>query len=249
MVKSEVRNNTALILLNRPEKRNALNPEITASLKDSLLQFRNDNSIKTVILSGEGKSFCAGADLALLKDLKDSSVVKNEEDLGALAELFLMIYDYPKPVIAAVNGPAIGGGCGLVSVCDFVFADKSTSKFGYSEVKLGFIPAIVSVFLVKRIGEGKAKQLLISGEIIDAAKALSFGIADYLSDNVIEDSFAFAEILAGNSAYSVSFTKELIRNCSNMDVHDAVNYCKGLNIISRSSKDFITGINKFINKS
>ena len=249
MIKTEIKNNTGLIRLNRPEKRNALNPEIAEALKASLVKFRGDDAIKSIILCGEGKSFCAGADLAYLNEMKNYSVIKNEEDLRDLADLFLMIYDFPKPVIAAVNGPAIAGGCGLASVCDFVFADKTLSKFGYSEVKIGFIPAIVSVFLVKRIGEGKAKQLLISGEIIDAEKALSLGLVDYISDNVIEDAYNFSEKLSGNSVQSVSLTKEIIRNISNMNVHEAVDYCIRLNIISRSSADFIAGINKFINKT
>jgi methylglutaconyl-CoA hydratase len=249
MVKSEIRNNTGLIILNRPEKRNALNPELSSLIIEKLKEFNANDNIKAVIITGEGTSFCAGADLSWLNKIKEYSSVKNEEDTEGVADLFLALYDYPKPLIAAVNGPAVGGGCGLASVCDFVFADKKESKFGYTEVKIGFIPAIVSVFLIKKIGEGKAKQLLITGEIVESEKALHLGLVDYLSDNVVADALSFAEKLSANSTYSMSLTKELIRNISNMNVHDAVNYCVKLNTISRSSEDFKIGINKFLNKN
>ena len=248
MVKSEVRNNTGLIILDRPEKRNALDPEMSSLIRVKFNEFAADKNIKSVILTGEGTSFCAGADLSWLNKIKDYSSIKNEKDTEHIAELFLAIYDYPKPVIAAVNGPAVGGGCGLASVCDFVIADTKEARFGYTEVKIGFIPAIVSIFLIKKIGEGKAKQILLIGEIIEPEKALQLGLVDYLSVNVIQDAFAFAEKLNANSPYSISLTKDLIRNISNMKVHDAVNYCIRLNAISRSSGDFKIGINKFLNK-
>jgi methylglutaconyl-CoA hydratase len=249
MIKSEIRNNTALIIFNRPEKRNALNPEMSSQIKEKLKEFSVDNNIKSVILTGEGTAFCAGADLAWLNKIKDYSTVRNEEDTQGVADLFLALYDFPKPLIAAVNGPAIGGGCGLASVCDFIFADKKEAKFGYAEVKIGFIPAIVSIFLIKKIGEGKAKQLLLTGDIIDSEKASQLGLVDYLSENVVADAFSFTEKINENSAYSISLTKDLIRNISNMKVHDAVNYCVRLNAISRSSEDFKIGINKFLNKN
>jgi methylglutaconyl-CoA hydratase len=249
MLKSEIRNNTGLIILNRPEKRNALNPELSTLLIKKLGEFALDSNIKSVILTGEGTSFCAGADLSWLNKIKDYSTVKNEEDSEGVAELFLALYDFPKPIIAAVNGPAVGGGCGLASVCDFVIAATKEARFGYTEVKIGFIPAIVSIFLIKKIGEGKAKQLLLTGEIIESERALQLGLVDYLSDNVIKDAFSFAEKLNANSSFSISLTKDLIRNISNMKVHDAVNYCIRLNAISRSSEDFKIGINKFLNKN
>lgn len=249
MIKSEVRKNTGLIILNRPDKRNALNPEMCYIIREKLKEFASDENIKSIILTGEGTSFCAGADLAWLNKVKDYSSIKNEEDTEGIASLFLALYDFPKPIIAAVNGPAVGGGCGLASVCDFVFANKKDAKFGYTEVKIGFIPAIVSIFLIKKIGEGKAKQILLTGDIIDSEKALQLGLADYLSDSVVSDAFIFADKLNANSTYSLSLTKDLIRNVSNMKVHDAVNYCIRLNAISRSSEDFKIGINKFLNKN
>jgi len=248
MIKSEIRNNTGIIIFNRPEKRNSLHPEMTIQLKAKLDEYRNNESIRTIIITGEGNSFSAGADLSYLNELRSYSSVKNEEDTEKLADLFLMLYDFPKPIIAAVNGPAIAGGCGIASACDFIIADRANAKFGYSEVKIGFIPAVVSIFLIKKIGEGKAKRLLLTGEIIDSEKAQQIGLADYISDNVMEDALAFAEKLNDNSAHSMRLTKDLIHNISNMKVQDAVDYCIRLNIISRSTEDFKKGISKFLNK-
>jgi methylglutaconyl-CoA hydratase len=249
MIKSEIKNNNGIIILNRPEKRNALNPEMISLFKTKLDEFRNNELIKTVIITGEGTSFCAGADISYLNELRNYSTVKNEEDTEKLADLFLMLYDFSKPVIAAVNGPAIAGGCGIASVCDFIIADKASAKFGYSEVKIGFIPAIVAIFLIKKIGEGKTRQLLLTGDIINSEKALQFGLVDYLSDNILDDAVTFADKLNENSTTSTIMTKDLIRNISNMKVHDAVNYCIRLNVISRSSDDFKKGINKILNKN
>jgi methylglutaconyl-CoA hydratase len=248
MIKSEVRNNNGIIIFNRPEKRNALHPEMTSLLKSKLDEFRNNEIIKSVIITGEGSSFCAGADLSYLIELENNSSVKNEEDTEKLADLFLMLYNFPKPVIAAVNGPAIAGGCGIASVCDFIIADKTNARFGYSEVKIGFIPAVVSIFLIKKIGDGKATQLLLTGEIINSEKAHQIGLVDYLSDNVLEDALAFADKLNENSTFCTLMTKDLLHNIASMKVHDAVNYCIRLNVISRSSEDFKKGINKFLNK-
>jgi methylglutaconyl-CoA hydratase len=248
MITYTEKNNVGLIMLNRPEKRNALHPEMVEEIKDKLGSIKNDNKIKVLILSGEGSSFCAGADLAYLNELKDFSVTENERDSEELAQLFSDIYYFPKPVIAAVNGPAIAGGCGLASVCDFIVADSEKAKFGYSEAKIGFVPAIVSIFLIKKIGEGKAKQLLLSAEIINAQKAYENGFADILSGNVLNDSFILAEKISRNSLTSLKMIKKMISSISNLTVEEAVKYSIELNTISRSSGDFKEGLNNFLNK-
>jgi methylglutaconyl-CoA hydratase len=248
MIKFSVKNNIGLILLNRPEKRNALNPEIIEAVKNKINSIKEDNDIKILIISGEGSSFCAGADLEYLNELKKYDAIVNEKDSKNLAELFLNIYNFPKPVIAAVNGPAIAGGCGLASVCDFIIADTDNAKFGYSEVKIGFVPAIVSAFLVKKVGEGKAKQLLLSGEIINSRKAYDLGLVNLLSENVLEDSFVLAEKLSKNSLTSLILTKRMISSISNLSIDEAVNFSIGLNTISRSTEDFKNGLNNFLNK-
>ena len=248
MIKYLKENQVAIITLNRPEKRNALNPELVAQLKGKLKEIKDDIEIKILIITGEGKSFCSGADLEYLNKLKDYNSIENEKDSESLAKLFLDIYKFPVPTIAAVNGAAIAGGCGLASVCDFIIADRSNAKFGYSEVKIGFIPAIVSIFLIKKIGEGKAKQLLLTGDIMDAQEANDLGLVDFLADNALTEAKSFANKLAVNSDFSMKFTKKMISDISNLNVNEAVDYCIRLNTISRSSEDFKKGIEDFLLK-
>ena len=178
MIKYEIKNDIGILTLNRPEKRNALHPELVKQMKSKLKEVEKDESVKILIITGEGKAFCAGADLEYLNQLRTFSSLENEKDSRELAELFLMIYNFSKIVIAAVNGAAIAGGCGLASVCDIIVADEANAKFGYSEVKIGFIPALVSSFLIRKVGEGMAKQLLLSGEIIEAKRAYEIGFAN-----------------------------------------------------------------------
>lgn len=246
MIKYLVKNNTAVITLNRPEKRNALNPEMVISIKEKITESENDDSIKSIIITGEGKAFCAGADLEYLNQIKNNSAIENEKDSQHLAEMYLKIYNCSKPTIAAVNGPAIAGGCGLATVCDFIIAHPDNSKFGYSEVKIGFVPAIVSVFLIKKIGEGKAKRMLLSGEIINGKNAFDIGLVNTLSENVLEDAIAFAEEINLNSLDSLIMTKKMINSVSGMNVNEAVEYCLRINVLSRSTKDFESGIKKFL---
>ena len=248
MIIYEKQKSIALIKLNNPEKRNALSPELIKQLKDKLVEAKEDYSVKVLIITGEGKSFCAGADLKYLIDLKNNSAIENQIDTNILAELFLMIYNFPKPTMAAVNGAAIAGGCGLAGVCDFIVADKDHSKFGYSEVKIGFIPAIVSIFLINRIGGGRARQLLITGDIIDAKEAREIGFVNYLSDDALKFSIELAERLCKNSSLSMNETKLMINKISSMNVEEAVEYCVQLNTLSRSTEDFKKGIEKFLNK-
>ncbi len=248
MITYAVNNKIALIKLNRPEKRNALHPDLVKAFREKLAEAENDAEVSVLIISGEGKSFCAGADLSYLNDLKDYSSLDNEEDSKALADLFLGVYNFPKPTIAAVNGAAIAGGCGLASVCDIIIADSRHARFGYSEVKIGFIPAIVSVFLIRKIGEGRAKHLLLTGEIIDAERAYQLGLVNYLSDNVQAFSFELANELLKNSDFSMQFTKKMVNDISMLPINEAVKYCIGLNAISRTSEDFKNGLSSFLNK-
>ncbi len=248
MIKYEIKNEVGILTLNRPQKRNSLHPELVKQIKSKLKEIENDEALKVLIFTGEGTSFCAGADLEYLNELKKYSSIENEKDSRDLAELFLMLYSFPKLVIAAVNGAAIAGGCGLASVCDIIVADESNAKFGYSEVKIGFIPAIVSTFLIRRVGEGMAKQLLLSGEIIEAKRAHEIGFANYLSNNALEFSLDLSSRFRINSATSIKMTKELIRKVSGLSVEDAVEYSVSLNTISRTTEDFEKGLNIFLTK-
>jgi methylglutaconyl-CoA hydratase len=248
MIKYSEENQTGVLTLNRPEKRNALHPELVEEMKVKLREIRKENKIRVLIITGEGKGFCAGVDLEYLNRLKDFSSIENEKDSSLLAELFLALYDFPVPTIAAVNGAAIAGGCGLASVCDFIIADKNNAKFGYSEVKIGFIPAIVSIFLIKKIGVGRAKQLLLTGDIINAQDAYDIGLVDYLADDALSEAKTFSAKLIANSDFSMRLTKKMINDISNLNVEEAVDYCIRLNTISRSSEDFKKGLENFLKK-
>jgi len=221
---------------------------LVESIKEKLDEIEKDHDVKVLIITGEGKAFCAGADLEYLHKLQDYSTTENERDSEELADLFLKIYNFPKPTIAAVNGAAIAGGCGLASVCDFIVANEEYAKFGYSEVKIGFIPAIVAIFLIRRIGEGRAKQLLLTGEIINAKTAFELGFVNYLYNNVLDGSLEVASNIAQNSVLSLKETKSMIHLISRLSVEEAVNYCVRLNAISRSTEDFKEGLNQFFNK-
>ncbi|MBK7377474.1 MAG: enoyl-CoA hydratase/isomerase family protein [Ignavibacteriales bacterium] len=247
MIKVEIINNTAMIRLNRPDKRNSLNPELILALKNQLDKLENNSSVKVIILTGEGSAFCSGADLNYLQQLKDYSIIENKIDSENIAELLLKIYRFPKPVIAAVNGPAVAGGCGLASVCDFIIADRKNARFGYPEVKIGFVPAIVSIFLIRRIGEGRAKEFLLTGEIFDADESFKKGLVNQVSDDIIADSIQFAAKLYNNSALSMKLTKELINNIGDLNLDSAIRLAVNQNVISRSSEDFIKGISIFLN--
>lgn len=246
MIKCELINNCGIIKLNRPEKRNSLHPSLLEQFINQIYLFEKDKKVNSIIITGEGSSFCSGADLSYLNLLRSNSILSNEKDSKLISEFFLSVYKCCKLTIAAVNGPAIAGGSGLVSVCDFVIADIDKAKFGFTEVKIGFLPAIVSLFLIKRIGEAKARQLLISGKIINSKDALIIGLVDEVSNDVLKSSFDLAAKINENSIYSIVQTKKMIRDISNLNFETAINYLYELNVISRTSKDFKEGLNNFL---
>ena len=240
----------AIITLNRPEKRNALNHEVIAELKQAFDQAANDNQVKAIVLKANGDSFCSGADLDALRKLQKFSYEENLNDSNHLKELFLKIYTHPKVVIAQVQGHALAGGCGLATVCDWVFATPN-SKFGYTEVKIGFIPALVSVFILRKIGEGAARELLLGGELISADKAMAMGLINYVvEDDKIEQVVSeFAnKLITTNSASSMALTKKMIADIPGQSLADALNYAANLNSKARETEDCKRGIEAFLNK-
>lgn len=250
LVKYEVVNRIGYISLNRPEKRNALSYEMVTELKESFSKAEEDKKCKVIVLKAEGKVFCAGADLAYLQQLQNNTFEENLEDSTHLMELFKQIYTCSKVVIANVHGHAIAGGCGLATVCDFSFTVPE-AKFGYTEVKIGFIPAIVKVFLLRKIGEGKSKELLLSGELIDAEKALSFGLINKVvpSDSLNKEVDDFATMLCDtNSGQSMTFTKQMIGEVQNMTLDEGLMHASKMNAKARASEDCKKGIGSFLNK-
>lgn len=238
------------ISLNRPEKRNALNSEMVTELKAAFTLAAEDADCKVVVLKGEGAAFSAGADLAYLQQLQENSYEENYADSSHLKELFEQIYWHDKVVIAQVEGHAIAGGCGLATVCDFVFSVPEAS-FGYTEVKIGFIPAIVMFFLLRKVNEKTAKELLLTGKLFTAEKALGYGLINEIVQP--EDMEAHVNKFAGKlvaqcSGQSLQTTKQMISDIQSMKDREALDYAAQMNAKARGNEDCKKGISAFLNK-
>jgi methylglutaconyl-CoA hydratase len=246
----EVKERIGYITLNRPEKRNALSFEMVSELKESFSKAENDNEVKVIILKANGDSFCAGADLAYLQKLQQFSYEENLDDSRHLKELFHQIYTLKKVVIAQVQGHALAGGCGLVTVCDFAFAAPHV-KLGYTEVKIGFIPAIVLIFLIRKIGEQKAKHLLLSGDLITAEIGERWNLINQVvaQDQLQNSVFDLANrLVKTNSAKSMELTKQMVSSVPSLSLGDALEYAARMNAEARATEDCKKGINAFLSK-
>lgn len=241
----------AYITINRPDKRNALNPELVKLLSNAFNDAIRDNDVKVIVLKANGDVFSAGADLEYLQKLQQNTDVQNFTDTYILKELFLTIYRSPKLVIGQVEGHAIAGGCGLASVCDVIFSVPE-AKFGYTEVKIGFIPALVSCFLIRKLGEGRAKELLLSGELIDAKTASIYGLINFIASKEEIESAVHTyakKIVEGTSSNSITVTKQLLSAVQDLNLDESLNLAIGLNVQTRSSADCKKGITAFLNKN
>lgn len=250
LIKYHVEQRIAYISLNRPEKRNALNPDLVKSLSAAFSKAKQDDSVKVIVLKAIGDVFSAGADLAYLQQLQQNTFDENIADSSALRELFYSIYTSPKAVIGQVEGHAIAGGCGLASVCDIIFSVPA-AKYGYTEVKIGFIPALVACFLVRKTGEARTKELLLSGELIDAKTASAYGLINFIVEKeaIAESVRTYAEKLAAEtSAQSVSLTKQLINMAQNLPLEASLDEAVRLNATARATEDCKRGISAFLNK-
>lgn len=250
LVNYSVSSRIGYITLNRPEKKNALSFELIAELKATFEKAQEDDAVKVIVLKAKGDVFCAGADLASLQQLQTNSFEENLNDSSHLRELFLLIYTLKKVVIGQIQGHALAGGCGLAAVCDFVFS-VPTAKFGYTEVRIGFVPAIVMYFVIRKIGEGKAKFLLLSGEVINASQALELGLISEIveTDTLSETVRLFAlKLIENNSAQSMQMTKKMISEIQEMSLEQALNYAASKNAEARASTDCRKGIATFLSK-
>jgi len=246
----EVKERIGFITLNRPEKRNALSFELVSELKAAFEQAEIDPLVKVIILNANGDSFCAGADLAYLQNLQQFSYEQNLDDSNHLKELFYQIYTLKKVVIAQIQGHALAGGCGLATVCDFAFAAPE-AKLGYTEVKIGFIPAIVMIFLIRKIGEQKAKHLLLSGELIPAEVAERWSLINQVitKDQLQTFVYSFAQkLIKNNSAQSMEVTKQMIATVQSLPLEDALQHASRMNAQARGTEDCKKGIAAFLNK-
>ena len=249
MILYSVDNSVASITLNRPEKRNALNDELIAAIKQGLEQAAADESVRVIVISGAGKDFCSGADLAAIQKIAQASVADNAEDARSLLELFLLMRQIPVPVVAAVKGRALAGGCGLASACDLVLASQS-ARFGYPEVKIGFVPAMVLAILRRNVSEKRAFELLTRGAEIGAIQAMHFGLVNEIfTDETFEKDVAnyVAEFMK-MSRSAVALTKSLLYQVDGLAFREALETGADVNVIARLTEDCQQRIARFLNK-
>jgi methylglutaconyl-CoA hydratase len=245
-----VKDRIGFITLDRADKRNALNRQLITELKELFELAEKDDSCKVIVLQAKGDVFSAGADLEYLQSLQSFSRDENIADSNHLMGLFKQIYYLKKVVIASVQGHAIAGGCGLASVCDLSIASES-AKFGYSEVKIGFIPAIVSVFLLRKIGEGKTKELLLTGKTISAQQATVMGLINSCvpKENLQQSVINLAQKLCETaSADSLRSTKLMLAEMQNLSLDEGLDLAVNKNVMARESEDCKKGIDAFLNK-
>ena len=209
--------------LNRPDVRNALDEELIAAITLALRTEARDPRTRTVVIEGEGKSFCAGADLQYMQRLAAADQATNLEDARRLGELFSSVSSCPRPVIAQVHGAAIGGGVGLVAASDFVVAAEGT-KFGFTEVRLGIVPGVISPFALRRLGPALCRRLFLTGEIFDAARALEFGLVDHCvpADRLEATTESIVEELRRGGPNAQAAAKRLLDDVHNLTIESAV---------------------------
>ncbi|MDQ2922426.1 MAG: enoyl-CoA hydratase-related protein [Acidobacteriota bacterium] len=239
----------ARITLNRPEKRNALNDALVAGLKNALVQANDDAAVRAVVITGAGSDFCSGADLDSLQKISGASVADNIDDARSLMELFTLIRQVSVPVVAGVRGRALAGGCGLASACDIVLA-SATARFGYPEVKIGFVPAMVMAIVRRNISEKRAFELLARGAEISAEEARDFGLVNqvFSEDNFESEVTAYARGFEKASRSAVALTKTLLYQTDGMPFGDALETGVDVNVIARMTEDCRTGIARFLKK-
>lgn len=237
------------LTLNRPEKRNALNDSLVAELKAALSDADADDDLRAIVIRGAGKDFCSGADLESLRKISENSYEENLEDARSLAALFAMIRRMKIPVIAAVHGRALAGGCGLATACDLVIATES-ARFGYPEVKIGFVPAIVMAFLRRNVSEKRAFEIATHGFEFSAAEAERLGLVNHaIPDESFEEGVAkFAAVYENVSRSAVVLSKKLLYEMDSMSFDHAIEAGAKTNAEARMSEDCKKGIARFLQK-
>lgn len=240
----------ARLTLNRPEKRNALNEALIGGLKSSLRKASDNAAVRVVVISGAGSDFCSGADLASLQKIADGSVAENSADARSLMELFVLMRQVSVPVVAAVKGKALAGGCGLASACDIVLA-SADAQFGYPEVKIGFVPAMVMAILRRNVSEKRAFELITRGEQIGAAEAKQFGLVNQVFPDEDFESAVTGYVNGWEkmSKSAVALTKTLLYQMDGMSFGDALQTGVDVNVIARMTEDCQEGIARFLKKT
>lgn len=238
----------AAITLNRPDKRNAISFDLMDDLLRALMEVETSDAL-VLIVTGAGAAFCSGMDLENLKALIGRSAEQNLKDSETMVRLFRSLYEFPKVTIAAVNGAAIAGGTGLALLCDFTLAVPE-AKFGYTEVRIGFVPAIVSTFLLRQVGEKQARDLLLTGRIFGAEEALGMGLISEIiaPENLMARARELAAVLLQNSPASLRATKKLLSDHARAELDVQVGSAVRENAAIRTTADFREGIASFLEK-
>ena len=238
----------ATITLNRPEKRNAISFELIDDLLRALEEVSRSEAI-VLIVTGAGKAFCSGMDLDNLKSLLGRSPEQNLQDSKTMVQLFRSLYEFRKVTIAAVNGPAVAGGTGLAFLCDFTLATPD-AKFGYTEVRIGFVPAIVSTFLLRQVGEKQARDLLLTGRIFGAEEAVRMGLVSEIvpTETLMARAHELAALLMENSSASLIATKQLLTDHARAELDSQIEAALHENAAIRATADFREGISSFLEK-
>jgi len=247
-IKIESDGTVALITLNRPDKRNAISAAMIAEVLSALKDVESGGE-RVAIITGSGKAFCAGMDLDALKSLATQSPEQNLADARRTAGFFRRIWSFPKPLIAAVNGAALAGGCGIATLCDFTLAVPE-AKFGYTEVRVGFIPALVSMFLERQVGEKLARDLFLTGRIIDAAEAKAIGLVTNIvpAERLLAAARELAAVLIANSPASIQATKRLLVRVSETEIDRRIELAVAESVAIRATPDFREGLAAFLEK-
>ena len=238
----------ATLTLNRPDNRNAISYELIDDLLRALEEVKN-SSTQVLILTGAGKAFCSGMDLDNLKALTDRTPEQNLEDSRKMASVFRSLYDFPKPTIAAVNGAAVAGGTGIATLCDYTLAVPD-AKFGYTEVRIGFVPAIVSTFLLRQVGEKIARALLLTGRLFDAQEALRIGLINEIvpPEKLLHRARELATQIMENSPMSLASTKRLLSDHARAELDSQIEAAVRENAAIRATADFREGVTSFLEK-
>jgi methylglutaconyl-CoA hydratase len=238
----------AVLTLNRPDKRNAISYELIDDILRALQEVEQSPA-QILILTGAGKAFCSGMDLDNLRSITGRTEEENLADSGTMARLFRTLYEFPKVTIAAVNGAAVAGGCGLATLCDFTLA-SSEAKFGYTEVRIGFVPAIVSTFLLRQVGEKHARDLLLTGRIIGAEEAFRMGLVNEIvaPEKLLGRARDLAASLLSNSPASLLATKRLLKRYASENLDREIAAAVEENARIRKTADFREGVSSFLEK-
>src|SRR5215469_207709 len=244
----ETSGHLSTITLNRPDKRNAISIQMIAELQAALDEIERTHT-RVVILTGEGKAFCAGIDLDYLQAIGQQSAAENQDDSRRIAKMFRKIWSYSRPLIAAVNGHALAGGCGIATLCDFTLSVPE-AKFGYTEVKIGFLPAIVSVFLTRQVGEKRARDLLLTGRLVEAQEAKELGLVNEIvpAEKLIDRAQELADTILVASPSSITRAKHLLVSAAAAGVDQDLERAVLESARVRCTPDFKEGVAAFLEK-